>query len=254
MVERVSLSRGLGYITARALDALLPPRCLACRRPVATLGALCAGCWEGVEFVAPPFCVCCGFPFAFDPGAGALCGACSRAPPAFDRARSVMRYDAASRGLVLGFKHGDRTDGAPAYAAWLARAGAELLETAALIAPVPLHRIRLFTRRYNQAALLCHALGRESGLPVVPDLLLRRRNSPSQGRLSAAARRRNVAGAFAVTPARRARLEGRRVLLVDDVMTPGATVSACAKALRRGGAAAVDVLVLARVVRPQASD
>ena len=246
--------RGFGRITGRVFDALLPPRCLACGRPVEALGALCPGCWEGIDFVAPPFCACCGFPFAFDPGAGALCGVCSRAPPAFGRARTVMRYGDASKRLVLGFKHGDRTEGAPAYAGWLARAGAELIETAELIAPVPLHRIRLFTRRYNQAALLCHGLGRQSGLPVVPDLLLRRRHSPPQGRLSAAARRRNVAGAFAVTPAHRARLAGRRVLLVDDVMTTGATVSACAKALRRGGAAAVDVLVLARVVRPQAAD
>lgn len=250
MPDLASLGRGLGGLTARALDAVLPPRCLSCGRPVDRLGALCPDCWEGIDFVTPPFCDCCGYPFAYDPGAGTLCGVCAREAPPFDRARYVMRYDDASKGLVLGFKHRDRTEGAPAYAAWLARAGADLIAEAELVAPVPLHPIRLFTRRYNQAALLCQALGRLSGLPVVPDLMVRRRHTPSQGRLSAAARRRNVSGAFAVHPARRARLQGRRVLLVDDVMTTGATVTACAKVLRRGGAAAVDVLVLARVIRP----
>ncbi len=135
-----------------------------------------------------------------------------------------MRYGGSSKGLVLGFKHGDRTEGAPTFAAWLERAGGDLLAEADLLTPVPLHRLRLFARRYNQAALLCRALGRSTGLPVMQDLMTRRRNTPPQGRLSAAARRRNVAGAFAVAPARRGALRGRRVLLVDDVMTTGATV------------------------------
>lgn len=199
--------------------------------------------------MAPPHCACCGLPFEYDLGPDALCGACTRARPAFDRARSVMRYNDASKRLILGFKHGDRTEGAPAFGAWLARAGANLIAEADLIAPVPLHRWRLLGRRYNQAALLAHALGQETDLPVVSDLLLRRRFTPSQGRLSVSARQRNVTGAFAVKPARAARLTDRRVLLVDDVLTTGATVSACARALRRGGAAAVEVLVLARVVR-----
>ena len=245
-----SLGRGLGHLSSRALDAILPPRCLSCGRPVEHVGALCAACWEGVDFVAPPFCACCGFPFNFDTGPDALCGVCAREAPAFDRARFVMRYSDASKGLVLGFKHHDRTEGAPAFGTWLARAGRELIEDADLLAPVPLHRLRLFARRYNQAALLCRALSDCTGLPAATDLLIRKRHTPPQGRLSAAARRRNVAGAFAVNPARLTALDGRRVLLVDDVMTTGATVSACARALRRGGAAAVDVLVLARVVRP----
>jgi ComF family protein len=121
-----------------------------------------------------------------------------------------------------------------------------------VIAPVPLHRIRLFKRRYNQSALLAAALARASGLPLVPDLLLRRRNTPSQGRLSISQRWKNVTGAFAVNPARRADLKGARVLLIDDVMTTGATIEICSRTLRRGGAQAVDVLVLARVVRTQA--
>jgi ComF family protein len=250
MARLDSLVRGLGGLPALALDALLPPRCLACGCPVDNSGALCAGCWERIDFAGPPHCACCGFPFAFDLGAGTLCGACAREPPAYDRARFVMRYGDASKGLVLGFKHGDRTEGAPTFAAWLARAGAELISEADLLAPVPLHRVRLFARRYNQAALLCRSLGRSAGLPVVHDLLIRRRNTPPQGRLSPAGRRRNVAGAFALAPSRRGALEGRRVLLIDDVMTTGATVSACAQVLRRSGAAGIDVLVLARVVRP----
>ncbi|MDH3593657.1 MAG: ComF family protein [Rhodospirillales bacterium] len=249
MARPGTLARGFGGLSKLALDALLPPRCLACGGPVDRSGALCAGCWERIDFVAPPYCACCGFPFAFDLGPGTLCGACTRDPPAFERARFVMRYDEASKGLVLGFKHGDRTEGAPTFAAWLARAGRDLLAEADLLIPVPLHRFRLFARRYNQAALLCRALGRSTGLQVVPDLLTRRRNTPPQGRLSPAARRRNVAGAFAVAPARRGALQGRRVLLVDDVMTTGATISACARVLLRAGAAAVDVLVLTRVVR-----
>jgi ComF family protein len=239
MAHPGTLARGFGGLSKLALDALLPPRCLACGGPVDRSGGLCAACWERIHFVAPPYCARCGFPFAFDLGSEALCGACSRDPPAFERVR-----------LVLGFKHGDRTEGAATFAAWLARAGRELLAEADLLTPVPLHRFRLFARRYNQAALLCRELGRSTGLPVMPDLLTRRRNTPPQGRLSAAARRRNVAGAFVVAPARRGVLGGRRVLLVDDVMTTGATISACARVLLRAGAAAVDVLVLTRVVRP----
>ncbi len=239
----------LRKLPALALNAVLPPRCLSCGELVERSGALCGPCWSDVVFLAPPHCACCGLPFEFDMGPDALCGACTRARPAYERARAVMRYNDASKRLILGFKHGDRTEGAPAFGAWLARAGAALIAEADLIVPVPLHRWRLLTRRYNQAALLAHALGRETGLPVVSDLLVRRRFTPPQGRLSLAARERNVAGAFAVKPARAGYLDGRRVLLIDDVLTTGATVSACARTLRRGGVASVEVLVLARVLR-----
>ena len=234
-----------------ALDMVLPPRCLRCGVTVDGVGALCPDCWGRMAFLGAPHCACCGYPFEFEMAPDALCAACMRDHPAFDRARAVLRYDEASRDLVLAFKHADRTDGAPAYGRWLARAGAELLPDADVIAAVPLHWSRLFARRYNQAALLALALGREAGLPAVPDLLARARRTPSQGRLSAAARERNVAGAFTVRPRHRAGLAGRRVLLVDDVLTTGATAEACARVLRRAGAAAVDVLTLARVVRPQ---
>ena len=230
------------------LDALLPPRCLACGVLVERSGALCQGCWGGIDFIAPPFCACCGLPFDYDLGAEALCGACSREHPPFDRARSVMVYGEVSRRLVIGFKHGDRTEGTKAFAGWMARAGGELLAETDLIVPVPLHWTRLFRRRYNQSALLARALGELAAKPVATDLLLRTRRTPPQGRLSGQARARNVAGAFRVKPGREARIAGKRVLLIDDVLTTGSTLAACAGVLRKGGAAAVDVLVLERTV------
>ena len=161
-----------------------------------------------------------------------------------------MGYEG-GRDMVLRFKHGERTDFVPAFAAWLQRAGASLLAEADLLAPVPLHRWRLLARRYNQAALLARALGRRCGMPVLPDALVRTRATASQGAMvSARARRRNVLAAFAVRPGARAAIEGRRIVLVDDVMTTGATLDSAARALLRGGAAEVRALVLARVVRP----
>jgi ComF family protein len=240
--------RGTRAAARGLLDLLLPPRCLACGAVVAAEALLCAACWPRVAFLAPPFCACCGLPFAHEQGPGALCGGCAGRAPSFQRARAVFRYDEASRGLILAFKHGDRLDAVPAFARWLSAAGAELLAEAALLVPVPLHRRRLFQRRYNQAALLAQALGRSSGLPVATRLLLRRRNTPSQGHLNPAQRRRNVAGAFAVAPGAEARLAGLRVLLVDDVLTTGATLEAAARALIAAGAAQVDCLTLARVV------
>ncbi|MFM9843380.1 MAG: ComF family protein [Dongiaceae bacterium] len=234
------------------LTAILPPRCLKCGIVVDTAGALCPACWTKLSFIDPPCCACCGFPFEFHQGDGALCGACMREPPDFARARSVLRYDEASRELVLRFKHADRTGSAPAFAAWLKRAGAELLVDADLLAPVPLHWTRLLARRYNQAALLTRELARLTGKPAVQDLLIRRRRTPSQGGLGAAGRESNVTGAFRVHPRHAARLKGQRILLVDDVLTTGATAAACTRTLRRGGAQAVDVLTLARVVRPAA--
>ena len=234
------------WLTA-ALDALLPPRCLACAAAVDIPGRLCPGCWAAVDFIAPPYCAGCGFPFDFDEGPDALCGACMREPPAFDRARAALRYNDVGRGLVLGFKYRDRTHAAIAFAAWMARAGGALVTGADAVAPVPLHRLRLFTRRYNQAALLAREVGRLAGARFVPDLLERTRATPSQAGLSRSARFANVRGAFAVRRRHRGRVAGGRVLLIDDVMTTGATAGACAATLKRAGAERVDVLVLARV-------
>ncbi|TVR98474.1 MAG: ComF family protein [Rhodospirillales bacterium] len=237
----------------RALDLLLPPQCLCCDALVDRPGMLCAACWPQLRFIDRPQCARCGIPFEVDPGDGAICGACAASPPAFGRARAALIYDDGSRPLTLAFKHGDRTDAAPALGRWMARAGRDVLESADLLAPVPLHWTRLFGRRYNQAALLAQSVGRAAGLPVVPDLLVRRRRTPSLGRLGRSARRRLVGGAFAVHAGHASRIRDARIVLVDDVHTTGATVEACTRVLLRGGAAQVDVLTLARTHRPATS-
>jgi ComF family protein len=235
------------------LDLLLPPRCLRCGVGVEGGGRLCAECWRSLTFLGPPQCRLCGYPLPHALPAAPLCGECAREAPVYDRARAALRYDDGARRLILAFKHADRTDTAPAFGAWLARAGTELLADADLLTPVPLHRLRLLRRGYNQSAILARALARETSLPLVPDLLQRRRATRSQQGLSGQARLENVtAGAFRVHPWHRRRVEGRRVVLIDDVLTTGATAGACARVLRRAGATQVDVLTLARVVRDAA--
>ncbi len=236
----------------RLLDSVLPPLCLGCGEIVGTPGALCAACWPSFSFIAPPHCARCGIPFAEDLGNSALCAACLDRPSRFSRARAVLIYDEKSRRLVLPFKHGDRTDMARTCGTWMARAGAELLAEADLIAPVPLHWRRLVTRRYNQALLLARNVARLAPAPteLAPDLLVRHRWTGSQAGLAARERRHNVREAFEVHPRWAAKLKAKAVLLVDDVLTTGATAEACARALQRGGASRVDVLTLARVVRP----
>lgn len=243
---------GLRRLSAAALDALLPPHCLTCDAAVQEQGGLCAACFRTLSFVSAPFCGRCGVPFAHE-GEGAtagLCPRCAEHPPAFDTARAALRYDAGAQRLILPFKHADRTELAAPLARQMARAGAALLARAELIAPVPLHRLRLFRRRYNQAALLARRLSRLSGRPCAPDLLVRTRSTPPLGGLGAAERAAVLEGAFALRPGAAARVNGRRVLLVDDVMTSSATAEACARALLAGGAAAVDVLAAARVPDP----
>ena len=243
---------GFGRRLGRAaLDALLPPLCLSCQTIVDQPGAVCPACWSKLSFMGAPMCRSCGLPFPHDVGTDAECAACIAEPPPWDRARAVFAYDEASRSLILGFKHSDRLHAAPAFGRWLARAGAELAADADLIAPVPLHWLRLALRRYNQAALLADALARASGRVAVPDLLKRMRRTPSQGRLGRSERLKNVAGAFRVRDRHRLRIEGARILLVDDVLTTGATARACTQALLSAGAAAVDVVTLARVVRAE---
>ncbi len=235
------------------LDFVYPPLCIACRAPVAEAHALCAACWNGVSFLDGPACAHCGLPFEIDPGPGTLCAGCHAHPPAFDRARAVMRYDEASKAPILALKRADRLDIAPAFARWLARSGAELIAETELIVPVPLHRIRLWQRRFNQSALLATGLSRLTEIAADPLALTRTRATKSQGAMpSASARRRNVRGAFTVAAGRADAVKGRVVLLVDDVYTTGATLNACAKALKKAGAERVLALTLARVVRPPA--
>lgn len=233
------------------LDIVYPPLCFMCRGPVADPHGLCAECWMKITFLDGPCCLQCGLPFDLDPGEVMRCAGCLAKPPAFDRARSVVRYNDASRDPILALKHADRLETVPAFSRWLKRSGHDLLEDCELIVPVPLHRTRLWRRRYNQAALLTQALARASGKPADPLALIRIKATLSQGEMvSAKARRRNVRGVFRVPPQRSDAVKGRAVLLVDDVMTTGATVDACARALKRAGAARVCVLTLARVVRP----
>ena len=230
------------------LDALLPPQCLACHAVVDTPGNLCADCFSRFTFITAPQCERCGLPLDTPVIEDLVCGACLKDPPAFERARAAFVYDAASRPLVLKLKNGDRTDAAVHLARWLQRAGVDLIARCDVIVPVPLHRWRLLMRTYNQAALLANKLGKLVDKPVKPDALTRIKRTPIQGGLDRAARRRNVAKAFAVK--RLAAIGGRRVLLIDDVLTTGATANACAQTLLKAGAAAVDVLVLARVPGP----
>ena len=226
----------------RALDLVFPPHGLDGGAAPQTTG-LSGRAWEQISFIDHPLCDGCGAPYAYD--IGARCAACLARPRAFQRARAACLYDTASRDLILQFKHADRTELGPLLVRWLSRAGADILAEADAIAPVPLHPGRLFKRRYNQAAELARPLARQQGVAYLPDALVRRRQTASQAGKSGGGRRRNVAGAFEVR--KPASVTGKAIVLIDDVLTTGATAEACAKALKSAGAVSVDLLVLARV-------
>jgi ComF family protein len=232
------------------LDLLLPPVCIACRVRIGSHGLVCGACFAKIDFIAPPICERLGVPLPFDTGAPSLSAAAIAAPPVYDRARAVARYSETMRDLIQSFKYRDCQEGLSLFGRWLARAGAELLTDADVIVPVPLYHSRLWWRRFNQSALLAQQLSKRSGVPHDCFILKRVRRTVSQVGLSAEQRKRNVAGAFQVDPARAAELAGQKVIVVDDVITTGATVEACARVLRRAKAARVDVLALARAVEP----
>jgi ComF family protein len=230
-----------------ALDIALPTLCVACREPVAGVG-VCAACWSKLSFIAPPYCPRLGIPFVYDPGPGLLSMEAIANPPAYARARAAVRYDDVARTLVHALKYHDRTDLAPAMGRWMARAGEELLAEADLLVPVPLHWRRGWSRRYNQSGALARVIEKQCGVAVAPDVLRRIRPTLQQIGLNRSQRASNVQGAFKAAEDRSAAIHGRRVVLIDDVLTSGATADACARALLRARAAQVDVLVFARVV------
>jgi ComF family protein len=239
---------GWGTKSARlALDVALPTLCVACRAPVAGEG-VCAACWSRLSFIAAPYCPRLGIPFACDPGADVISEEALVRPPAYRRARAAVRYDDVARALVHALKYQDRTDLAPVMGRWMARAGAEVLGEADLVVPVPLHWRRLLARRFNQAGALARGMAAVAGRPVASGVLTRVRPTAHQIGLSRTERAANVQDAFRVPAGSEAALAGRRIVLVDDVLTTGATSEACARALTRAGAASVDVLVFARVV------
>ena len=238
-------------------DVALPQLCAACREPVDGAG-LCAACWGKLSFIAPPYCERLGIPFPFDDGPGLLSMEAIADPPAYARARAAVRYDGVAKKLVHALKYGDRLDLAPIMGRWMANAGRVLIAEADALVPVPLHWRRLWARRFNQSALLAAIIAKASGQGggqkegaqkrVAHGALKRVKSTPQQVGLDKSARAQNVQGAFRVPADGKAEVAGRKLVLVDDVLTSGATVDACARALLRGGAASVDVLVFARVV------
>ncbi|RDJ20832.1 ComF family protein [Bosea caraganae] len=232
----------------QAVGLVYPPSCIACQGATAEAQALCARCWSGIGFIERPYCERLGTPFEVDLGAGLVSPAAIADPPVFQRARAVCRFDGTARELVHKLKYGDRTELALTLGRMMTQAGHELLAEAGLIVPVPLHRTRLWTRRFNQAAALAKVLSERSGVALAPTALTRVKRTKQQVGLTRPQRADNLQGAFKVLPAMKPAIEGRRVLLVDDVLTTGATANAAARALLRAGARQVDMLTFARVV------
>jgi ComF family protein len=229
------------------IDLVLPPRCPGCRAIVDGDGRFCFNCWQALRFITAPICARCGTPFEVDPGPAAECGACLAEPPRYARARAALVYGGPARTVLLGLKHGDRQYLARMMAVHMARAGAGLIGPDTLLVPVPLHRWRLWRRGFNQAALLARALAARGEGELAVDALIRAKATPPSVGMGRVARARNVRGAFRVRD--KARIAGRTIVLVDDVLTTGATADACARVLRRAGARDVFVLTFARVVR-----
>lgn len=235
----------------RALaQTVLPPTCLACRKPAGVTGGLCPQCWQAAGFIERPYCERLGTPFSYDSGGPLISPVAFADPPAFDRARAAMRFSDVARDLVHLLKYGDRLDLVKPFCKWMTRSGDELLREADALVPVPLHWTRLFQRRFNQSAELARTISKHSRVPVLDDMLVRVRATPPQVGLARDERAKNVHGAFSIEKTARASVKGKRIVLIDDVLTTGATANACARVLRRAGASHVDVLALARVVDP----
>jgi ComF family protein len=229
-------------------DLLYPPGCASCGIITGAHRGLCPKCWSGVRFIERPYCEVLGLPFAHDLGAGILSADAIANPPPFDRLRSAAIHDQAVRDLVHGLKYRDRTDLAPMMAAWMVRASDGMVEACDVVIPVPLHRTRMLSRRFNQSAELARHIAHRSGKPLLPATLGRVKKTLQQVGLGAKAREENVRGAFAIAKGHENDIFGRRIVLVDDVYTTGATVAAAARTLRKGGAADITVLTFARAL------
>ena len=233
------------------MDALVPPACPLCRTLLGEDDGLCAACWQQLDFISGPICRISGMPMAVDLGAETVSPAVLARPPPYARARAAFAYRGSAAGLIKRMKFGDRPELARLLARFMVQAGGEVLPLNALLVPVPLHRRRLLRRRFNQAAELCRAVSELTGLGVLPQAAARIRPTRAQIGLTRAGRTRNLRGAFAVPASQKPHIAGRRLVLVDDVLTTGATAEAVTRVLRRAGAAEVSVLTAARVVMPE---
>jgi len=251
--QMMRLIGSLTELGRSTLDLLVPSHCPFCDEIVDAEGLFCARCFRQVEFVTDPVCAICGvmFSYAGQAGAGSCCSVCLANSPAFSGTRAAFRYDTHARKLILQLKHADRIEFSRILAFHMTRVGSAQLREAQFLVPVPLSRRRLFQRRYNQAALLASAISRATGVMVLPDGLVRRRATQPLGHKTAAERHAVLRDAFAVNPRRMRDIAGRRVVLIDDVMTSGATANGCAVALKAAGAVSVTVLVAARVPDPR---
>jgi ComF family protein len=233
-----------------ALDQLIPPTCLSCGDITSSSAGLCNACWPTISFISSPLCSSCGKPFDLENdieiSSGTLCAACIKQPPSFSIMRSALLYDDSSKAMILGFKHSNRLEAAPLFTKWLCGADSEIFNGAELITAVPLHWRRLFKRKYNQSAILANAVGKKRLIRSIPDLLQRHRHTETQGQLSRLQRRANVRGAFKLNNRYRIEVQNNVIILVDDVVTSGATIDACTRVLLNAGAAEVRVLTLAR--------
>lgn len=232
------------------VDIVTPPRCLVCRTQVRGPASLCATCWPLLRQIDDPVCDVMGSPFPYDQGPGAVSAVALANPPPWNRARAAVAFDEASRGLVHALKYHDTQEAGLLMSRMMGRAGRAVLADADLLIPVPLHRFRLWQRRFNQSSYLAQRLAEDHRKPWRSDLLIRIKATRPQVGLDSAARRKNLKGAFRVAQEWEALVVGRKILLIDDVLTTGATSGACAKALKQAGAAQVDVLVFALVLEP----
>ncbi len=249
MDETVHNIKATVFSVAEAAGRVLfPPVCAGCGRLVAAPGTLCGACWPQLRLIGEPVCPVYGTPFGYEMGEGMLSAAAIADPPPFARARSAVAYDGVARQMVQSLKYRDRTDLAPWMARWMIRAGHELVSSADVVIPVPLHRGRFFQRRFNQSAELARAISSACSLVFEPAAIRRTRRTDRQVGLSLNEREANVRGAFQVPEEADILVRGRNILVVDDVYTTGATVKAVTRALKRNGAAGVDVLTFARVL------